>query len=70
MTFPRKVNGRQACVLFDSDATASFLSIGLARQLGISGRGEHKAIELGNQYGTGTTEGDMTLTVRLANCIT
>ena len=70
MTFPGKVNGRQARVLFDSGATASFLSVGFARQLGISGMGEPKTIQLGDRYGTGTTEGDMIVTVRLANCNT
>ena len=42
MTFPTKNNGKQARVLFDSGATASFLSVGFARQLGITGIGEPK----------------------------
>ena len=70
MTFPIKVNDRQARVSFDSGATASFLSVGFARQLGISGMGELKTIQLGDQYGTCTTEGDMIVMVCLANCNT
>ena len=67
MTFPGQFNGRQSRAWFDNGATASFISVRFAHQLGISGMGEPTTLQVGDRCSTCTTEGDVIVTVCWAN---
>ena len=65
--FPWQFNGRQSRAWFDNGATASFISVRFAHQLGISGMGEPTTLQVGDRCSTCTTEGDVIVTVCWAN---